>query len=299
MSQAAQSDEKTMRLRYAGACRRCGRSLSAGTRAVYERTTKTVRCVVCPSDPAAGWSDLDADAASAAPGLPAQETLASVGLDPGQPGASARREHDRRRSQHESRIRAAHPRLGGLILALSSEPQSTTAWGAGAIGEERLGGRLNALVSPTVRVLHDRRVPRSKANIDHIVVCPGGVFVIDAKRYQGRPERRVEGGILRPRVETLLVGRRNCTKLIDGVLKQVELVSAAITADGVSPDVPVHGVLCFVQADWPLIGGSFRTHGVEVLWPNKLAKQLRLPGDVGESDIERLHRALASAFPPA
>ena len=108
-----------------------------------------------------------------------------------------------------------------------------------------------------MRVLHDRRIPRTRANIDHIVVCTSGVFVIDAKKYEGRPQLRVEGGILRSRVETLLVGRRNCTKLVDGVLKQVELVTAALQADPDLPEVSMRGRLCFVEADWPLIGGSF------------------------------------------
>lgn len=57
--------------------------------------------------------------------------------DPGLPGASARREHERRRASREAKVRAAHPRLGWMILALSSDPQSTTAWATGAVGEER------------------------------------------------------------------------------------------------------------------------------------------------------------------
>ena len=39
------ADEKRMRLRYAGACRVCGVELPAKVEAIYERTTKTVRCV--------------------------------------------------------------------------------------------------------------------------------------------------------------------------------------------------------------------------------------------------------------
>ncbi|WP_344132744.1 hypothetical protein [Pedococcus bigeumensis] len=31
----------------------------------------------------------------------------------------------------------------------------------------------------------------------------GGVHVIDAKKYRGRPQLKIEGGILRPRVERL------------------------------------------------------------------------------------------------
>lgn len=39
--------DKKMRLRYAGTCRLCGVGLPARTEAVYERGTKTVRCVDC------------------------------------------------------------------------------------------------------------------------------------------------------------------------------------------------------------------------------------------------------------
>ena len=39
------TDEKRMRLRYAGGCRVCGVQLPAGAVAIYERTTKTVRCI--------------------------------------------------------------------------------------------------------------------------------------------------------------------------------------------------------------------------------------------------------------
>jgi hypothetical protein len=34
--------------------------------------------------------------------------------------------------------------------------------------------------------LHDRRMPCSQANIDHIVLVPSGVWVIDSKRVRGR-----------------------------------------------------------------------------------------------------------------
>ncbi len=88
------------------------------------------------------------------------------------------------------------------------------------MGEERLGERLNDLAADTLRVLHDRRIPRTRGNIDHLVVTPTGVYVIDAKRYRGRPELSVDGGLVRPRVEKLLVGRRDCTTLVDGVVKQ-------------------------------------------------------------------------------
>ena len=54
----------------------------------------------------------------------------------------------------------------------------------------------------------------------------------------------------------LLVGGCDCTKFVDGVLRQTETVRAMIGSD-----VPIHGVLCSVGADWPLVGGSFNVNG--------------------------------------
>jgi hypothetical protein len=58
-------------------------------------------------------------------------------------------------------------------------------------------------------------------------------------------------------------------------------------------------VLCFVEADWPLIGGSFTTRGLEALWPKKLYPKLRSDGPVDVDTIALLHSRLASALPPA
>jgi len=63
--------------------------------------------------------------------------------------------------------------------------------------------------------------------------------------------------------------------------------------------VPVHGVLCFVEADWPLIGGAFRAQGCQVLWPRKLVEMLTAAGTLSPDDIERIHRGLATRLSPA
>lgn len=290
-----------MRLRYAGTCRVCGSALEARAEAIYERTTKTVRCLTCspaaPAEAAPVPSSTQAteDSAHGIPlPLASSDRPNADPVDRGTAGGSARREYQRRQAKREEHIRAKHPKLGGLILALSEDPQSTTAWDAGALGEERLGHRLNELASDTLRVLHDRRIPGSRANIDHLAVTPTGVYVIDTKRYVGkRPSLRVEGGIFRPRMEKLLVGSRDHTKLVDGVLKQVELVRSVVGEDS-----PVSGVLCFIESDWPLIGGAFAIRGVDVLWPKKLYP--RLSGDGPHaSSVADVHARLAQALPPA
>ncbi|WP_325027825.1 nuclease-related domain-containing protein [Janibacter massiliensis] len=139
--------------------------------------------------------------------------------------------------------------------------------------------------------MHDRRIAGTKANVDHIAITAAGIWVIDAKRYKGRPELKIEGGILRARVEKVLVGRRDCTKLVDGVLKQIDLVRDVVG------DIPVTGALCFVEADWPLIGGAFATRGVHALWPKRLAKLLI--ETKGSVDVQAARETLASYFPPA
>jgi len=214
----------------------------------------------------------------------------------GVPGGGARREYERRSAKREERVRANHPRVGGLLLALTADPQSTTAWARGAVGEERLGATLTRLAGPGLRVLHDRRIPKSRANIDHIVLCPTGVYVVDAKRYvDKRPQLRHEGGILRPRVDHLYVGGRHSDHLVEGVLKHVGLVRAAIGDDSVR----VSGVLCFIEADFPVIGGSFTIRDVDVVWPRKLYTELAQPGSLDEAAIAALQRRLAQAFPSA
>jgi hypothetical protein len=213
-------------------------------------------------------------------------------------GASARREHERRKARRENRIRSAHPRIGGLLLALSDDPQSTKAWEKGAVGEEALARRLDALTDRGVLLLHDRRIPRTKANIDHIAVAPSGVHVIDAKHYTGRPRLQIDGGLFRARTERMFVGSRDCTKLVAGVERQVELVEAALD-NGEFDSVPVGGMLCFLGADWPLIGGAFTIAGIHALWPRKAADQLLQPGALTEADVLAIHRHLATTFPPA
>lgn len=156
-----------------------------------------------------------------------------------------------------------------------------------------MGRRLDTLASPLVRVRHDRRITGSRANIDHVVICPTGVFVVDAKRYKGRPHLGTEGGLFSPRTEKLVVGTRDCTRLVNGALNQAELVRHAL--EGLDTDVV--GVLCFVEADWPMLGGDFHTRDVYVTWPKKLATRITRPGHLAEPQIDAIQRRLTESFP--
>ena len=107
----------------------------------------------------------------------------------------------------------------------------------------------------------------------------------------GRAELLIEGGILRPRVEKVVAGGRDQTKLVDGMHKHVAVITGRRR-----PNITVH-VLCFVEADWPPIGGAFTTRGVQVLWPKKLYPQLAAAGpyDAGTT-ARKLHARLAQGL---
>lgn len=213
--------------------------------------------------------------------------------DAGVAGASARREGERRRARREQAVRERHRRLGGLLLSLQRAPGHERAWATGASGEEHVAAVLERHCGERVACLHDRRVPRSRANIDHIAVAPGGVWVIDAKRYAGREVRVAAPLIGRPR---LLVGGSDKTRLAVALAGQVELVRAAV--ERLEPEIAVHGALCFVDARFPLVGR--RTFdGLLVTSPKRLAKRVRRDGPLARERIAPLAHALAESFPPA
>ena len=54
-------------------------------------------------------------------------------------------------------------------------------WRRGAVGERATASALARLPARRWRVWHDLRVPGSRANIDHLVVGPTGVWVVDTK----------------------------------------------------------------------------------------------------------------------
>ncbi|MBK5219199.1 MAG: NERD domain-containing protein [Thermoleophilia bacterium] len=219
-------------------------------------------------------------------------------IDQGTPGGSARREHERRRAKREAATRKRHPHLGNFLLRVQSAPANETAWDTGAAGEEALAAHL-AKTCPNVVALHDRRMPRSRANIDHLAVAASGVFVIDAKRYKGKIEVR-KPFLGRPR---LFIAGRDKTNLADGLARQQEAVRGALATT--LPEMPVHACFCFLNpagqpggSGLPLIK-TLSINGFPLLYPRKLSKRLNAPGALTEESRRQVAELLAHAFPRA
>ncbi len=166
------------------------------------------------------------------------------------------------------------------------------------MGEERVGARLEALTAEGVLVLHDRRIPGGRANIDHLAVGPRGVFVIDSKRYvNARVEVRRSGGLWRPVTERLIVAGREKTPLVTGLARQVSAVQQALQDLPELDGVPVQPVLAFVDARLHLLG-KLEIAGVLIRGPRGTAKLARQPGPLTPGQRHRLHQHLALRLLP-
>lgn len=288
---------KIMTLRRPDRCR-CGVQLEAGQRAAWNRVTRTVLCLACAEAIAASPRQALPQGPEFVPD-PVVEHAAEAKptpLDTGSAGGSAQAEFERRHARREARVREAHPRLGGLILALSDDPQSTRAWQSGATGERRLGDKLAGL-GDTVTALHDRRVPGSRANIDHVVIGPAGVYVVDAKRYKNaKIAIRRTGGLFSAVREQLTVAGRDKTKLATNMQWQVDAVRAALATSTEFAEVPIVAALCFIDAEFPFFG-TLEISGVRVKGLGGTARLVSSDGPFDAAARDRLARHLAERLP--
>lgn len=205
------------------------------------------------------------------------------------------REFDRRKAKREDGVRSRHPRIGGLILAATDQPQSTKSWATGAVGEQKVGAVLDGLSEAGVVPLHDRLRPGTTANIDHLAITPSGVWVIDPKRYDGEVKRRDVGRWFSTDIR-LYVGGRDCTKLVDGMHKQVAAVRKALGTEW--DEVPVRPMLCLLS-EWPLLSKPFELQGVLVTWPKAMRELLVRPGPYDSSAVQLIAARLDERLRPA
>lgn len=264
---------RLMSLKYSGHCHVCRKALAKGVQAWYHPETRTVHCVPCTQ--------------AAGPITPSTE------LDHGTAGASAQREGDRRHRKRDERIDQRCGILAGLVKFLSDDPQSVRAWHQGAVGERYVAQRLQELVGDQVIMLHDRKVPGTRANIDHIVISANGVWIVDSKRYlEQTVDFRDVGGWFRTD-HRLYIGRRDRTNLTESLIKQVATVRCALPDESII----LRPALAFVDANWPFLASPFIINNVWCTWPTKLAELIVDGGDLPLVRQQEIARILADRLP--
>lgn len=281
-----ESGWKQLVLRRDGLCCKCGIKLPVGTSARWNVSTRKIAC-------------LTHDEAEHDNPIQVPES-APTEVDRGTASGSAHAESERRSRKREARINNRFPRMGKYILAITDEPQSTKAWKIGADGERAVGKQLDSLAKEYgFEMLHDRLIPKSHANIDHIAVTSSGVFVFDSKNYKGVVRVKELGGLFTRRTSELWVGSRNCTKLVTSMQRQVNIVREILTRGGIQ--MPVIGVLAFYAADWSLPkflrtqeqidGVLINSKGIEAI--------LSKPGTYSVTEISTAIRILAEVLKSA
>jgi hypothetical protein len=188
------------------------------------------------------------------------------------------------------------PRLGLIVAALAvvvagwglrfRPSPHAVAWRRGAAGERRTARLLNPLERHGWAVLHDLAVPGSQANIDHLVIGPGGVFVVDSKQYRGRLRLDASGRLWHSGYP------------LAPALRAVDFEAdraAQVLADPcvvVLPIVAVHGA----QVPW----GKVVTQGVPVVAARRLPSMLcALPAVLGPERAAALADQARVRFHPA
>jgi hypothetical protein len=205
-----------------GACTACGSQIDVGAEAFWVKRTRVLVCVDCT-------------------GLEV-----SAGL--GAAGASAGRIADGAARAHAQRLLEAYPMLGAHLIENAAPTSLMRRWDRGADGERVVGRALDrAVAAGELVVLHDRRIAGRGGNIDHIVIGPRRILVVDAKHYRHQKIRAPKRGGER----VLEINDEPAEELVDGVLAQRRHVE-----DAVGPGLAgcVDAVLAFVGADLGYLG---------------------------------------------
>jgi Nuclease-related domain len=159
----------------------------------------------------------------------------------------------------------------GWGLRFKSSPDAV-AWRRGAAGERRTARLLVPLERHGWAVLHDLAVPGSRANLDHLIIGPGGVFVIDSEYYRGRLQLDRSG--------RLWHGRYPLAPTIRAVSFEADQAAQVLPDPGMAvvPIVTVHGA----QVPW----GKVVIDGVPVVSARRLPSMLgQLPVVLGPERV--------------
>ena len=132
------------------------------------------------------------------------------------------------------------------------------------------------MLSAEFVVLHDLHVPDSRANVDHLVIGPNGVFIVDSKPHTGKV---TEGD------GTLCRGKFPIRKDVETQSFISELIAAHL-------EVPVALIPCCSEAELPRPGSSCQREGIA--WVDAEPPQPARSGD-RRTDCSIKYKGLGAA----
>jgi hypothetical protein len=156
------------------------------------------------------------------------------------------------------------------------------AWQRGAKGERHTARLLDRLSREGYVSFHDLALPDSPANLDHLVVGPSGVFVIDSKQWTGQVQQSADGLVWHDHYRL--------DRTLATVRWQAETLGRLLGVP-VAPLVCVHGA--------QIQGGGLRAQGVAVVPATRLRRALGDDQLLSDTDIERYAATARMRLRPA
>lgn len=247
-------------LRYGGTCQACGGVITPHEVGWHEPDLKVIRCNAC------GPEDLEKTGTNNSEPLDTQTRSDPVG------GSSALRDGRARRDPLLKR---------------------------GAVGEYLADKYFQENLPRQTPILNDRRVPGTDSNIDHIVIVPSGVWIIDSKRWNGRIEYKTRGAFSLD--YRLLVGGEDRTAKVERFYELVIPVAQVIG----DKSITVKAAFCFINGNWSIsdtimlnLGKPDRLLEVWLGTRATLTKLMKKPGPLTPETITNLGDLLNREFPP-
>ncbi|MFC6364466.1 nuclease-related domain-containing protein [Nonomuraea thailandensis] len=142
---------------------------------------------------------------------------------------------------------------------------------------------------PGIRCCTIGRCRVRRADVDHLVIGPGGVVLVDSKRWHRNSSIRGHGG-------RLWIGRRPADSLVQATVFEAARVGEVLRAAGwkvpVMPVVAVHGAKL---PRW----GALTVSGVTMLRADRLCGWIRRhPPQLSSEQVASISTAAERVFPP-
>lgn len=189
--------------------------------------------------------------------------------------------------------------IGGSAALREARAQHDSNWRKGAIGEFMMSRYLYKNLPKEMVILNDREVPGMQGNIDHLVVAPSGIWIVDTKKWKGKIEYRAES--FDSIDARLLVNGEDRTSKIEKVYEQVISVAQIVN----DPKVPLNQAVVFAWGEWSTksslrlrLGKPYLHEGILITSPNVLIKRICKSGPLNSDQIRRLSDLLDEKLKP-
>src|SRR5215211_7590165 len=160
--------------------------------------------------------------------------------------------------------------------------EQARSWQRGAHGERGTARLLDRLTRDGYVIFHDLAVPGSDANVDHLVIGPTGLFVIDSKQWTGSVHQSADG-----------LAWQNHYPL-DRTLAMVRWEATAV---GRLLGTRVATLLCVHGAH--IQGGGLHAQGVAIVPAHLLRNALGYDRVLSDADLELLATTAWTRLRPA